>query len=120
MQIQMSSGNYDIVANSESFLFDDSEELTIHIDDDDGMHSYMTFKFVRDNSKKQRIEPRGGGDRLTLTCYNFNSRLGAGLKKSVLVGESNGKKMYIMFWTKVYGSREPYVRSVQFTIFRER
>lgn len=120
MRIQMSSGNCDIVACNEVFLFDDSEELALHIYDDDDSYCCIALRFIQDESKKQRIEPEGGNDSLALTCYNFNSRFGAGLKTPVLVGESDGKNMYIMFWTKIQGSCEPYVRSVQFTIFRER
>ena len=120
MQVQMGSGNCDIVASNEVFLFDDSEELVLHFYDDDNSNCCMTLRFVQDQSKKQRIEPQAGDDSLTLNCYNFSSHLGAGLKKPVLVGETNGKGIYFIFWTKVYGNREPLVRSVQFTVFRER
>jgi hypothetical protein len=120
MQVQMGSGNCDIVASNEVFLFDDSEELVLHIFDDDNSHCCLTLRFIQDQSKKQRVEPQVGDDGLTWNCYNFNTHLGAGLKKPVLVGESNGKGVYIIFWTKIYGTCEPHVRSVQFTVFRER
>lgn len=121
MQIQMRSGNCDIVASNAVFLFDDSEELTILIDDDDGSRCCLKLRFLRDPSGKQRVEPvQSGDDRLLLKCFNFSARMGSGLAEPALIGESGGKNMYIMFWTSLFGSREPYTRSVQYTIFRHR
>ena len=121
MRIQMSSGNCDILASDDVFLFEDSEELKIQMVDDDGSISYLALRFVEDKSGKQWIDPiQKGADWMGLKCYNFSSRLGAGLKRPALIGESNGKNVYIMFWTKLYGSKKPYTRSVQFTIFRDR
>lgn len=121
MQVQLSCGNYDIIAANEVFLFQNSNELVFQIDDDDGSRSRLILRFRDDPEMKQSLvlEPEGDYD-LVITCFNFFSRFGAGLKEPVLIGESMGKGVYIMFSTKQHTTKPSCVRSVRFTLYREK
>jgi hypothetical protein len=121
MQVQLSSGNYDVIASNEVFLFGDSNELVFRINDDDGSCSHMVLKFSEDPEKKQCLhyEPVGDYD-FTINCFNFFSRFGSGLKEPILIGESMGRNVYIIFSTKQHTNKPPYVRSVRFTLYREK
>ena len=120
MQVQLSSGNFDIIASNEVFLFGDSNELTFYIDDDDGSHSRVILRFLEDqkNERTVSIDPEGDYD-LVITCTNFFSRFGTGLKEPIQIGESMGKGVYILFSTKQHTNKSPSVKSVQFTLYRE-
>lgn len=120
MQVQLSSGKFDIIASNEVFLFGDSNELVFNIKDDDGSLSRVTMRFLEDQKEERRmdLEPEGD-DNLVITCFNFYSRFGAGLKEPVLIGESMGKNVYIQFSTKQHTTKTPYVKSVRFTLYRE-
>jgi len=120
MQVQLSSGNYDVIASNEVFLFKDSDELIFRVDDDDGSRSRVVLRFLenQDEGRKVNIEPKDDYD-LTITCFNFFSRFGTGLKEPIQIGESMGKGVYILFSTKQYTNKPPYVRSVRFTLYRE-
>ncbi|MBR5293182.1 MAG: hypothetical protein IKU31_00265 [Oscillospiraceae bacterium] len=121
MQVRLSSGNYDVIASNDVFLFGDNNELVLHIDDDDGTQSRMVLRFIEDLEEKRslKIEPRGDYE-LVINCLNFFRGMGAGLKEPILVGESMGKDVYILFSTKRHSAMPPYVRSVHFTLFREK
>lgn len=120
MQVRLSSGNCDIIESNEVFLFKDSNELVFHIDDDDGSRSRLFLQFHEDNEGKRslNLEPKGDYD-LVITCNNFFSRFGAGLKEPIQIGESMGKCVYILFSTKQHTANPPYVRSVRYTLYRE-
>lgn len=119
MNVQLSSGNYDIIASGETFLFHDSEELTIRVNDDDGTFIHLVLLFKKDAGGQRKIEPFVEEDRLTLTCYNFSHREGTGLSHPTHIADANGKPIYLTFWTKLDGSKPPYTRSVRFTLFQE-
>lgn len=120
MQVQLSSGKFDIISSNEVFLFGDSNELVFNIHDDDGSHSRVTMRFLEDQKEERSVnlEPEGDYD-LVITCFNFFSRFGAGLKEPILIGESMGKNVYIQFSTKQRTIKPPYVKSVRFTLYRE-
>ena len=121
MQVQLSSGNYDVIASNEVFLFGDNNELVFQIDDDDGSRSQMVLRFLEDTEKKQSLhyEPIGDYDSV-ITCFNFFSRFGSGLKEPILIGESIGKGVYILFSTKQHTTKSPHVKSIQYTLYREK
>lgn len=121
MQVRLSSGNYDVIASNDVFLFGDNNELVLHIEDDDGTQSRMVLRFIEAPEEKRslKLEPIGDYE-LVINCLNFFSGMGAGLKEPVLVGESMGKDVYILFSTKRYNAMPQYVRSVHFTLFREK
>lgn len=120
MQVQLSSGNCDIIASNDVFLFKNSNELTFHIDDDDGSRSRVVLRFMQDQSGEHRVSVEPESDyELVLSCFNFFDRFGVGLKEPLHIGESMGKNVYILFSTKLHTNKQPYVKSVRFTLYRE-
>lgn len=120
MQVQLSSGNYDIIASNEVFLFMDCNELSFQIDDDDGSRSHLIMRFVRDETNTSRVDLEPNSDYvLTLSCYNFFDRFAMGLKEPIPIGESMGKNVYLIFSTKQH-DRDALVRSIRFTLYREK
>lgn len=120
MQVRLESGNCDIIASNEVFLYKDSNELIFRIDDDDGSQSCVTLRFVekQDEGHKVQVEPEDDYN-MTITCFNFFSRFGTGLKEPIPIGESMGKNVYLLFSTKQHTNKPHYVRSVRFTLYRE-
>ena len=121
MQVQLSSGNHDIIASNEVFLFKESDELVFWVEDDDHSQSRVILRFRENQVEEHRVdvEPENDCD-LVITCFNFFSRFTIGLKEPIQLGESMGKNVYIMFSTKQHTNKPPYVRSVRFTLYRER
>lgn len=121
MKVHLSSGNYDIIASNEVFLFKDSDELIFGIEDDDASQSCVILRFREDQTGERRVdvEPENDYD-LVITCFNFFSRFGTGLKEPIQIGESTGKDVYIIFSAKQHTGKPPYVRSVRFTLYREK
>ena len=118
MQVKLSSGNYDIIASGNVFLFDDSEELTIKVTEDDDFDICLTIKFVTDETGEQKIERQVEEDRLVLLCYNF-SGLGTGLMKPTPIAKANDKLVLLTIWAYLEGSKDPKTRSVKYTMYRE-
>ena len=118
MRVKLSSGNYDIIASDNVFLFDDSEELTIKVTGEDDFDICLTIKFVTDEAGEQKIERQIEEDRLVMLCYNF-SGLGTGLIKPTPIAKVNDKMVLLMLWAYLEGSKEPKTRSVKYTMYRE-
>lgn len=119
MQVQLSSGNYRIIASGEAFLFGVYEDLTIQVDDGKDFGVKIVMKFTEDPSGEQDIYTDVENDSLVITCINF-SGIGAGLKRPAHIADANGKKVYFMFFSSYLGDKEDKTRSVKYTIFWEK
>lgn len=119
MQVQLSSGNYDIIASGDTFLFHDAEELSIRVNGNKNDHIHIVLLFQNDASGQRRIKASSEKGHLLLTCYNFSHHEGIGLSHPTHIADIDGKAVYLTFWTKLDGSKPPYTRSVRFTIFQE-
>ncbi|MBQ7099139.1 MAG: hypothetical protein IJO05_05410 [Oscillospiraceae bacterium] len=120
MQVRLSSGNYDIIASNEVFLYKDCNELTFQINDDDDSRSQLIMRFLQDETRKSRVDVEPDGDYvLILSCFNFFDRFAMGLKEPLLIGESMSKNVYLIFSTKQH-DKQALVRSVRFTLYREK
>jgi hypothetical protein len=115
MQISLSSDNYSIVSSGQAFLFGADKDLKINILEDNGNESAIVLEFKQDASGEQRIEQDIKDDTLTLNCFNFNDA-GTGLTVPVNIGEIDGHKVFLMFWSSVEG-KNGKVRSVKYTLF---
>lgn len=119
MHAHLSSGNYNIVASGETFLFDPNEELTIHIDDGNVFQVRIVLKFVENVSGEGDISTNIENDSLIITCVNFSS-VGEGLKRPAHIADVNGKKVYFMFSSSYLGNKEDKARSIKYTVFWEK
>ncbi len=119
MQVQLSSGNYSIIANGEAFLFGVYEDLTIQVDDGNDFQVKIVMKFTEDPSGERDIHTDVENDSLVITCINF-SGIGTGLKQPAHIADVNGKKVYFMFSSSYLGDKEDKARSVKYTVFWEK
>lgn len=117
MQVHMSSGNYDILASGEAFLFGPDADLTIQILEDDGEELKIVMKFSEDASGKRDIQSDVTEDSLVIRCVNFTG-LDMSLKRPTHIAEIDGKEVFLLFSSTC--SSEKMVRSVTFTVFREK
>ena len=116
MQVCLSSGNYDIIASGEAFLFGPYENLTIEVNDGNEIQVRIVLKFTENASNERDIKTDIVDDSLVITCINFNS-LGTGLKCPTHIANVNGKEVYFMFSSSYLGDKEDKARSVKYTIF---
>ena len=94
MQVNLSSGNYSIIASGESFLFGPDKDLTIQVDDRNEFQVKVVMKFTEDASGEHDIKTDVENDSLVITCVNFVG-FGAGLKRPAHIADVNEKK-YIL------------------------
>lgn len=116
MLISLSSGNYDIVASGQVFLFSKDDDFRIDIQADKGFTFSLTLNFVEDESAKRDMQVKTHENEIVLTCLNFENT-GAGLKEPVKLAEIDGRGLYFVFWSYLEGKAS---RSVKYTIFAEK
>ena len=68
MQVNLSSGNFRIIASGETFLFSPNEELRIEIDDGNEFQVKIILKFTDDSSGKHDISTDVVNDSLVINC----------------------------------------------------
>lgn len=119
MQVAMSSGKYDIIANDETFLFGPDEDFTVQVMDESESLVRIVLKFVENDSGEFDIYNDIVDESLIITCVNFDG-LGTGLKRPVHIADSNGKEIYFMFSSTLHRNMENRIRSVKYTLFREK
>ena len=118
MRVDLTSGGNHIIASGYTFLFGESNEITISVSEEDGLYICVTMKFFSDDSGEHRIVKDVLDDRLVLSCYNFGGA-GTGLSRPAHIADANNKKIYLMFWTYEEGIKKQTARSVKYTLFCE-
>lgn len=118
MQVHLRSGNYNVIANGEVFLFAPYGDLTIQVDDSNAFQVKIVIKFTKDSSGERDIRTVVSDDALVITCVNFDG-MSAGLKCPTHIADVNEKKVYLMFSTDCTGDTASRTRSVKYTIFQE-
>lgn len=118
MWVNQYSGDYRIIANGDTFLFDPWGDLTISIENEEGLQMKITLKFANDEKKEHRVETAIVEDFLMITCYNFDG-LGTGLKRPTHIADVDNKAVYILFSSRFIGNKDQGTRSVRYTIFME-
>lgn len=116
MQISLSSGNYDIVASGQAFLFSKDNDFRIDIQAENGFAFSLILNFVADRSGKQNIQRKINDNIITLNCINFENT-GSGVKEPVKVATIDGRDLYFTFWAYLEGIGSRYVN---YTLFYER
>ena len=116
MLISLSSGNYDIIASGQAFLFSKDDDFKIEVQADGEFTFAILLHFAEDESGKQDIQVKMNHDEILLTCLNFENA-GSGMRKPVKLAEVNGKSLYFIFWSYLEGKA---TRSVKYTLFAEK
>lgn len=118
MWVNQNSGNYHILASGDTFLFDPWGDLSISIENEEGLQIKVTLRFANDEKKGHRVETAIVEGSLMITCYNFDG-LGTGLKRPTHIADVDDKAVYILFSSQYVGSKDQGTRSVRYTIFME-
>ena len=113
------SGNYNIITSGEVFLFGESNELAINIKYNSTVSHSLIIRFFKDDTNNQQIKNEIINDNLVINCYNFDDA-STGLLKPEHIANIDGKKVYLMFWSNLEGSKKPKTRSVRYTFFKEK
>lgn len=116
MLISLSSGNYDIIASGQAFLFSKDKDFRIDIQSDKGFVFLLTLNFIENESGKRDMEVKTNDNEIVLTCLNFEST-GAGLREPVKLAEIDSRNLYFIFWSYLEGKAS---RSVKYTLFAEK
>lgn len=115
MRISLSSGNYDIIASGQAFLFSKDSDFRIDIQANREFTFSITLNFTEDESGNRDIQVKTDCNDIVLTCINFENS-GAGIKEPVEVAAIDGRKLYFTFWAYLEGAAS---RSVKYTLFKE-
>lgn len=118
MRILLRSGNYDIIANGETYLFQNSDDFAIQISDDAGWDLSIVLSFI-DDSGEMDIRSEVEEDTLIISCLNFNGR-NMGLKQPTHIADVDNRALYLMFTTDLVVKNGYKIRSVKYTIFLEK
>ena len=113
MLISLRSGDYDIVASGQAFLFSKDEDFRIDIQADDGFAFSLILIFSTDESGKQDVQMKINDNIITLKCINFENT-GTGMKEPVKVATIDGRDLYFTFWAYLEGIAS---RNVKYTFF---
>lgn len=121
MQVNLSSGNYNIIDSGQVFLFHPDEDLRIEIVVNKDFELSIVMQFVEDASSEQRIDTEMSGNTMRLCCINFIDK-GTGLGFPVKIGIIEGKELFMTFWAYLEGKDEQpgKARSVKYTLFLEK
>ena len=71
MLVSLSSGNYDIVASGQAFLFSKDKDLRIDIQADNGFAFSLILNFIENESVEQDLQLKTNDREIVLTCINF-------------------------------------------------
>ena len=117
MLVKLSSRNYDIIVHGTVFLFDVNSDLTLNFKEDSFEFS-LTINFLEDLSKERKVNTEIIDNNIRMNCINFEAT-GAGLTEPKELAIVNEKKIYITFWSDLYGVRRE-VRKVEYTVYSEK
>lgn len=119
MQVNISSGKYNIMESNQVFLFHENDDLEIGINPNDEFEFSIVLKFLTDDSGESKISSIIDGKNIILSCVNFADK-GTGLNTPVRIASVNDKEWFFMFWSYLEGMGNSKVRSVKYTIFCEK
>lgn len=120
MQINLSSGDYNIISSSQVFLFGEDEHFKLDVVADDGFEFSLILKFVKDGSEEWHVTRDVEGNTITFNCLNFHDR-GTGSINPLKLAKVGGKQWFLMFWSNLEGESEKgQARSVRYTIYSEK
>ncbi|MBR4982103.1 MAG: hypothetical protein IKY94_06060 [Lachnospiraceae bacterium] len=119
MQVNLSSGECNIISTGTAFLFGEDKDFTIEIAADNGFQFTLKMEFKEDEQSESRIDGDFEEDIICLQCFNFRDN-GTGMCWPVQIGVLGGKKLYLMFWSYLNGEKGKRARSIQYTIFCEK
>ena len=119
MQINLSSGNYNIINSGQVFLFGEKEPFKIDVISDEDFRFSILLKFMKDNSGKIGMTQEHEENTIIYTCINFQDN-GAGVVQPLKIATVGGKQLFFMFWSYLEGVPEKkQVRSIKYTIYSE-
>lgn len=120
MQINLSSGNYNIISSGQVFLFGEEEHFRIDVIADDGFQFALVLEFIKDSSEEMNVTHKIEKNTIILTCSNFKDD-GAGSVKPLHIATVGGKQLFFMFWSYLEGTTENgQARSIKYTIYFEK
>uniref|UniRef100_UPI004055E6C3 DUF6864 domain-containing function n=1 Tax=Acetatifactor sp. TaxID=1872090 RepID=UPI004055E6C3 len=120
MQINLSSGNYNIISSGQVFLFGEEEHFRIDVIADDGFQFALVLKFLIDSSEEMNVTQKIENNTIVYTCFNFQD-YGSGSVYPLQIATIGGKQLFFMFWSYLEGKPEKgQVRSIKYTIYSEK
>lgn len=120
MQINLSSGNYNIISSGQVFLFGEEEHFRIDVIADDGFQFAVVLKFLKDSFEEMKITQKTEKNTIVLICSNFQDN-GAGSVNPFHIATVGGKQLFFMFWSYLEGTPEKgQARSIKYTIYSEK
>nr|DAZ28702.1 MAG TPA: hypothetical protein [Caudoviricetes sp.] len=115
MRYETYSGQYKILETETIYLFNKDDKLEIHIPANDKLNFIIECEFD-DKAEDQGLSTEVSNNRIRFLCKKF-SKYGTGTNEPMEIAISNGKKMYIHFWSSMPTDT---VRKVEYTIMIER
>lgn len=123
MKIELRTRNFIIISQGTVLLANEDDDFTIYFDDERGFQFSLEIRFVTDKAQKQVIKRDidKEGRQLKWICYNFHED-GTGLTDPLELATTQGKKIYLSFWSRLRGSVAGMkkTREIEYTVYLER
>ncbi len=118
MIIKKSSGDLDILDSGSLLAFSATSDLEFEVQLDETFSFDLFLKFASNGGDQPNTKSDVEGNKIIITCINFDNVLGTGTSSPIELAVFEGKKIYINFW--VYGLGKKSARKVSYTFYKER
>lgn len=119
-EMVVSSGNYEVIESGSAITFDESSNIVLKVKASWNFEFTIILEFNEDDGGGERnisINVDEQKKNIRYTCTNFG--YGAGTAEPLEVGTAGLKKVFFHFWVERV-SESKFIRSVQYTVFKER
>ena len=114
----VSSGQYEVIETGNAITFDENADIVIKIKASWNFEFTIAIEFKEDGGERS-ISTTVDEQEKTIKYICTNFEMGAGTAEPLEVGNAGTKKLYLHFWVeKISASR--YIRSIQYTVYKER
>lgn len=118
MIIKKSSGNLDVLDSGALLAFSATSDVEFEVQLDETFTFNLVLKFASNGGDQHNIKSDVEGNKIIITCINFDNTLGTGTSRPIELAVFEGKKIFINFW--VYSLGKKNAREVSYTFYKER
>ena len=113
---------YEILENDTVLLPRKVSNLRLHFKFEEFEFDFQMQFIVNEENPEQNLKLKIEGTLIRVECTNFNNPLGTGTIEPIEIATIDGKKLFIHFWSYLFGNEEKKQRTrrVEYTVLIER
>ena len=114
----ISSGKYDVIETGNAILFDENSDIVVNIKAAFNFEFNIVFSFEENGGERSIAKDVDSkGNFIRIRCTNFG--VGAGTVEAIELAHVKSKSIYLHFWVEKIAANN-YIRSFQYTVYKER